>query len=105
MEESAPEPSAATVNHKRGISDVTTRSEREQQHEQERPATRRGGRRINASKLERLGIKGGEEAREPLNMVGYREFFPKTIFQKSRSLSKMHIYEMHTCTPVRDIGL
>jgi hypothetical protein len=29
VEESAPEPSAATANHKRGISDVTTRSERE----------------------------------------------------------------------------
>jgi len=29
VEESTPEPPAATVNHRRGISDVTTRSERE----------------------------------------------------------------------------
>jgi hypothetical protein len=41
---------------------VTTRSEREQQHEQERPAVRRGGRRVGASELEGLGIGGGEEA-------------------------------------------
>ena len=61
MEENTPEPPAATANHRRGISDVTTRSEREQQHEQERPATRRGGRRVGASKLEGLGIRGGEE--------------------------------------------
>jgi len=60
VEESAPEPPAATANHRRGISDVTTRSEREQQHEQERPAARRGGRRVGASELEGLGI--GKEA-------------------------------------------
>jgi hypothetical protein len=63
VEESTPEPSAATANHRRGISDVTTRSEREQQHEQERPAVRRGGRRVGASELEGLGIGGGEEAK------------------------------------------
>jgi hypothetical protein len=62
VEESTPEPPAATANHRRGISDVTTRSEREQQHEQERPAARRGGRRVGASELEGLGIRGGEEA-------------------------------------------
>jgi hypothetical protein len=62
VEESTPEPPAATVNHRRGISDVITRSEREQQHEQERPAARRGGRRIGASELEGLGIKDREEA-------------------------------------------
>ena len=56
VEESTPEPSAATANHRRGISDVTTRSEREQQHEQERPAVRRGGRRVGASELVGLGI-------------------------------------------------
>jgi hypothetical protein len=61
VEESAPEPSAATANHKRGISDVT-RSEREQQREQERPAARRGGRRVGASELEGLGVGVGEEA-------------------------------------------
>jgi hypothetical protein len=64
VEESTPEPPATTVNHRRGISDVTTRSEREQQHEQERPAVRRGGRRVGASELEGLGIRVGEEAQE-----------------------------------------
>jgi hypothetical protein len=63
VEENTLEPPAATANHRRGISDVTTRSEREQQHEQERPATRRGGRRVGASELEGLGIRGGEETR------------------------------------------
>jgi hypothetical protein len=62
--ESTPEPPTTTVNHRRGISDVTTRSEREQQHEQERPAARRCGRRIGASELEGLGIENGEEAQE-----------------------------------------
>jgi hypothetical protein len=62
VEESTPEPPAATANHRRGISDVTTRSEREQEHEQERPAARRGRRRVGASELEGLGIGGGEEA-------------------------------------------
>ena len=62
VEESTPDPPAATANHKWGISDVTTRSKREQQHEQKRPAARRGGRRIDASELERLGVGGGEEA-------------------------------------------
>ena len=62
MEESAPEPSAATANHKRGISDVTTRSEREQQYEQARPAVLRGGIRVGASELEGLGIRGEQEA-------------------------------------------
>jgi hypothetical protein len=62
VEESTPEPPAAAANHRRGISDVITRSEREQQHEQERPAARRGGRRVGASELEGLGIGGGEEA-------------------------------------------
>jgi hypothetical protein len=62
VEESTPEPSAATANHKRGISDVTTRSEREQQREQESPAARHGGRCVGASELEGLGVRGGEEA-------------------------------------------
>jgi len=62
VEEGTPEPPAATANHKRGISDVTTRSEREQQHEQERLAARRGGRRVGASELGGLGIRDGEEA-------------------------------------------
>jgi hypothetical protein len=62
VEENTPEPPAATANHRRGISDVTIRSEREQQHEQERPAVRRGGRRVGVSELEGLGIGGGEEA-------------------------------------------
>jgi hypothetical protein len=62
VEERSLEPPAATANHWRGISDVTTRSEREQQHEQERSATRRVGRRVGASELEGLGIGGGEEA-------------------------------------------
>jgi len=64
VEESTPEPPAATANHRRGISDMTTRSEREQQHEQERPAARRSGRRVGASKLEGLGIRDGKEAQE-----------------------------------------
>src|SRR5437588_8754193 len=42
VEESSESP-AATANHRQGISNVTTRSEREQQHEQERPAARCGG--------------------------------------------------------------
>jgi hypothetical protein len=62
VEESTPEPPAATANHRRGISDVTTRSEREQQHEQERPAARRRRRGIGASELEGLGIGDEEEA-------------------------------------------
>jgi hypothetical protein len=62
VEESTPEPPAATVSHRRGISDVITRSEREQQHEQERPAARRSGRRVGASELEGLGVGVGEEA-------------------------------------------
>ena len=41
---------------------MTTRSKREQQHEQERPAARHGGRRVGANELEGLGIGGGEEA-------------------------------------------
>jgi hypothetical protein len=41
---------------------VTTRSEREEQHERERPAARRGGRRVGASELKGLGIGGGQEA-------------------------------------------
>jgi hypothetical protein len=62
VEESTPEPPTTTANHRRGISDVTTRSEREQQHEQERPAVRRGGRRVGAGELKGLGIRDGEEA-------------------------------------------
>jgi hypothetical protein len=62
VEESTPEPPAATANHRRGISDVTTRSEREQQHEQERPAARRRRRGIGAGELEGLGIGDEEEA-------------------------------------------
>jgi hypothetical protein len=62
VQESAPEPSAATANHKRGFSDVTTHSEREQQREQERPTAHRGGRHVGASELEGLGVEGGEEA-------------------------------------------
>jgi hypothetical protein len=61
-DEGTPQPPAAAVNHRRGISDVTTRSEREQEHEQERPAARRGGRRVGASELEGLGVGGAEEA-------------------------------------------
>jgi hypothetical protein len=34
----------------------------EQQHEQARPAARRGRRRVGASELEGLGIGGGQEA-------------------------------------------
>jgi hypothetical protein len=59
VEESTPIPPSATANHKRGISDVTTHFDREQQHEQEHSATRRGGRRVGASELERLSIGGG----------------------------------------------
>ena len=66
VEESTPEPPAATVNHRRGISDVTTRSEHEQQHEQERPAARRGGRRVSASELQGLGIRVEKKPRWPL---------------------------------------
>lgn len=47
----------------RGISDVITRSRREQQHEQEYPAARRGGRCVSASELVGFGTGGGEEAR------------------------------------------
>jgi hypothetical protein len=61
-DEGTPQPLAVAANHRRGISDVTTRSEREQEHEQERPAARRGGRRVGASELEGLGIRGEEEA-------------------------------------------
>lgn len=60
--ESTPQPHTAVANHKRGISDVTTRSEREQEYEKERPAARYGGRRVGASELEGLGIEVGEEA-------------------------------------------
>jgi hypothetical protein len=41
---------------------VTTRSEREQQDERERPAARRGGRHVDVSELEGLGVGDGEEA-------------------------------------------
>ena len=58
-DEGTPQPLVAAANHRRGISDVTTRSEREQEHEQERPA-RRGGRRIGTSELEGLDIEVGE---------------------------------------------
>jgi hypothetical protein len=65
-DEGIPQLPAAAANHRRGISDVTTRSEREQEHEQEheqeRPAARRGGRRVGASEFEGLGIRDGEEA-------------------------------------------
>jgi hypothetical protein len=66
VEESTPEPPAAAANHRRGISDVITRSEREQQHEQERPAARRGGRRVGASELEGLGIGVERKPKGPL---------------------------------------
>jgi hypothetical protein len=62
VKKSIPEPPAVTANHRWGTSDVTTRSEHEQQHEQERPAARRGGRGVGASELEGLGIGDGEEA-------------------------------------------
>jgi hypothetical protein len=65
-DEGIPQPPAAAANHRRGISDVTTRSEREQEHEQERPATRRGRRRVGASELEGLGVGGGEESQGTL---------------------------------------
>src|SRR5271170_7319637 len=42
----------ATALHKRGVSDVTTRSEREAEHEQERPARRA----VGAQELAGLGI-------------------------------------------------
>ena len=58
-DESTPQPPAAAADHRRGISDVTTRSEREQEHEQERPAARR---HVGAGELEGLGIRDGEEA-------------------------------------------
>ena len=60
--ESTPQPHTAGANHKRGISDVTTRSEREQEYEKERPAARYGGRRVGVSELEGLGIEVGEES-------------------------------------------
>jgi hypothetical protein len=63
VEESTPEPRATTANDRRGVSDVTTHSEREQQHKQERPAARRGERRVGASELEGLGTRGGVEAK------------------------------------------
>jgi hypothetical protein len=43
------------------ISDVTTRSKREQQHEQGRPAAHRGRRHVSVSEPKGLGIGGGEE--------------------------------------------
>jgi hypothetical protein len=73
VEKSTPEPPAAAANHRRGISDVITGSEREQQHEQERPAARRGGRRVGASELEGLGIRGGEEEAPPQEPQGAPE--------------------------------
>ena len=60
--EDTPQPPAAAANHRRGISDVTTRSEREQEHEQERPAARRSGKRVGANELEGLDIEVEEEA-------------------------------------------
>jgi hypothetical protein len=60
--ENTPEPPDATANHRPGISNVTTHSEREQQHERERAAARCGGRRVSASGLEGLGIAGREES-------------------------------------------
>ena len=66
MEESTAEPPAAIANHRQGISDVTTCSEREQQHEQECPAAYRSGRCVGASELEGLGIGAGRKLRIPL---------------------------------------
>jgi len=60
-DEGTPQPPAAAADHRRGISDVTTRSEREQEHEQERPAARR---RVGAGELEGLSIRDREEAQE-----------------------------------------
>jgi hypothetical protein len=51
----AVEPSTAW--HKRGASDVTTRSEREAEHEQERPARRA----VGAQELAALGIETVQE--------------------------------------------
>jgi hypothetical protein len=46
----------ATASHKRGASDVTTRSEREAKHEQERPAWRAvGAQELAGSVLRQLG--------------------------------------------------
>jgi hypothetical protein len=59
-DEGTPQPPVTTANHRRGISDVTTRSEREQEHEQERPAARRSRRHISANELEGLDIEVGE---------------------------------------------
>ena len=47
----------ATASHKRGASDVTTRSEREAEHEQERPARRA----VDTQELAGLGIKAAQK--------------------------------------------
>jgi hypothetical protein len=62
--EDTPQPPAPAANHKRGIPDMTTHSELEQEHEQEHPAARRSGRRAGATELEVLDIEGKEEAQE-----------------------------------------
>jgi hypothetical protein len=49
-----------TASHKRGASNVTTRSEREAEHEQKRPARRAMG----AQELARLGVKAAQENEE-----------------------------------------
>ena len=61
----------ATALHKRGVSDVTTRSEREAEHEQERPAQRAVGvqerparRAVGTQELVGLGIEGAQEGGE-----------------------------------------
>jgi hypothetical protein len=71
--ESTPEPPAAKANHRRGISEVTPRSEREQQDEKERPATRRGGRRVGASELEQQDEEERPATRRGGRRVGASE--------------------------------
>jgi hypothetical protein len=63
-----PELPAAMTNHMRGISDVITRSRREQQHEQEYPAARRGGRCVSASELVGFGTGVERKPGEPLRV-------------------------------------
>ena len=65
-EESTLELPAATTNHIQGISDMTTRSECEQQYEQERPVARRGGRRVGASELGDSALGVERRPRGPL---------------------------------------
>jgi hypothetical protein len=71
----------ATASHKRGASEVTTRSEREAEHERERPARRA----VGAQELAGLGIKMAQKDREGIQVEMGTQGRPRRIRMPSKA--------------------